>query len=318
MKTCKYLETTLVFSKNNISPCYSCFQDKTPQYLEEGSIVDFLSRKNDMKKEINSDINDTLPCKNCCHIMDGGNGVHKYNLLVFGFWEEIHPQYNIEEIINNLYKQDLTDKDNLIIEFQSGDIRNFRIFNRLIKIFVENGYKEIKFTLNNVIYHQAIEKILEKNKGSLSFVLDYQDKKDIKYLKKHTRTLKHYIEKAADKNAIKIYYTLDKNNDDKIKNIEQFINQMYITGINYLSLRLHNDNINEWINAPLPLKNCNKNIDKLILHFFKTAKKYCFYSDMSYKEQNMVLRKIFKTRKMLSFKYKMKQFFNGFRRNNEI
>jgi len=318
MKSCKYIDTTLVFSNQNISPCYSCFQNDVPQYIEDDKQTDFKERKQEIIKELNSNSKFEFPCKKCCHFQEDYDDTIKYSLIIFSFWDSAKPEYNIEEIITNLYNQDLIQRDNLTVEFHSSDIRNFRIFNRIIKIFEKNGYKEINFVLNNIIYHKAIEKILEKGKGSLSLIFDYKNNKNIVYLNHNSRKIKQYLEKAKDKKAIKIYYTLDKNNKDTKLQIEQFIKQMYIIGINFLSLRLNNDNIIKWLNEPVPLKNCPKNLDKIILHFFELSKKYCFYSDMNYKEQNIVFNKIFKTKKILSFKYKIKQFLNSFRRKDEI
>ncbi len=315
MKSCKYISTTLVFTNQNISPCYSCFQNEVPQYIENDKQADFKERKQEIIRELNSDSKFEYPCKECCHFKESNNvDTIKYSLFIFSFWGSAKPEYNIEEIITNLYNQDLIQKDKLTIEFHSSDIRNFGIFNKIIKIFEKNGYKEINFVLNNIIYHKTIEKILGKGKGSLSLIFDYNENKKLVYLKQNSRKIKNYIEKAKDKKAIKIYYTLDENNKDTKLQIEQFINQMYIIGINFLSLRLNNDNIIKWLNEPVPLKDCPKNLDKIILHFFELSKKYCFYSDMNYKEQNIVFNKIFKTKKMLSFKYKIKQFLNFFRR----
>ena len=99
-------------------------------------------------------------------------------------------------------------------------------------------------------------------------------------------------------------------NDNK-KDIKNFINETFKIGINIIGLRLYYKDISSWINEPIPLPKCKKELGKLILYFFKMAKKYSFFLDMDYTEQNIVLKKIFRTNKQQnkSFTERIKKIF---------
>lgn len=315
MKTCKYINSTLVFTSERITPCYSCFAEKAPHYLKTGGsnveIINFEEKRKQIIEDINSPFIREFPCNTCCQLIENNEAETKYKHIILSFWQDSPLKYNIFETIQNLYQQNLIDIDNLIVEFQSGNIDNFRELNKLIRLFEANGCKKINFLINNVSYKPIIEEILQKEKGSLSILFDSKDKESNK-LHATAKTLKQYMESAKNKNEIKIYYTLIENGSTTKKDIKNFIELMFRIGINTLGLRLDHTYINEWINKDIPLTNCSKNFGELIIFFFKLAKKYSFYLDMDYTEQNIVLNKIFKTNKLqkLSLFEKIKKFFH--------
>ena len=314
MKACKYINNTLVFTSSNITPCYSCFQDQAPSYLKNNNEsienINFKEKKQEIIEEISSEKIKYIPCNDCCHLMEYETIQEQYNQIILSFWNNKPLKYNIFEVIQDLYEQHLLDTDNLIIEFQSGDIDNFRELNKLITLFEANGYKKISFLINNIVYRTYIDEILKQGKGTLSVILDYRNKQN-SAPNIFSKILRMYIGNAKDKNSIKIYYTLIKNYNDTKKDIRNFVETMYKIGINIIGVRLDYQDISSWINKPIPLNNCKKDYSKLILYFFKIAKRYSFYLDMDYKEQNIILRKIFKTNKLQnkSFIERIKNFF---------
>ena len=314
MRTCKYINNILLFTPQNITPCYSCFSDKAPCYInfsaEKYEKINFEKIKKNIIEKINSKDIKGIPCDTCCQIIDCEEIPSKYTHIILSFWNNDSLKYNIFEVIQDLYKKNLLDTDNLIIEFQCGDIDNFRELNKLITLFEANGYKTINFLINNIKYRPYIDEILKQGKGTLSIICDFENKDRIDN-SSYSKILRMYIGNAKDKNSIKVYYTLIKNCSDNIKDIKNFIETMFKTGINYIGLRLYYKDISNWINKTIPLNNCSKDYSKLILYFFKMAKKYSFYLDMDYKEQNIVLRKIFRTNKIQnkSFIKKIKKIF---------
>ncbi len=315
MKTCKYINNTLIFTSDNITPCYSCFSNKAPFYfnfnIKEYENINFKEKKQEILKKINSENIKSFPCYKCCQLTEYEETPSKYTHIILSFWNNITLKYNIFDVILDLYKQNLLDTDNMLIEFQSGDIDNFKELNKLITLFEANGYKQINFFINNVKYRPIIDEILKQGKGNLSVIFDNRDKKHLS-INYFSKTLKMYIENAKDKNGIKIYYTLIKDCNDSKKDIKNFIESMYKIGINVIGLRLDYKDISNWINSAIPLYNCKKDFSDLILYFFRIAKKYSFYLDMDYTEQNIVLKKIFKTNKLQkkSFINKIKAFFH--------
>lgn len=314
MKTCKYINDTLLFTPDNITPCYSCFSDKAPYYInfnfDEYENINFTIIKQTIINKINSNYVKDIPCNNCCQLIDCGEIPSKYNHIILNFWNNNPLKYNIFEVIQDLYKQSLLDINNLIVDFQSGDIDNFKELNKLISLFEANGYRTINFLINNVKYRPFIDEILKSGKGTLSIIYDFENKKHIDN-NSFSKVLRMYIGNAKDKNSIKIYYTLIMDYNDNKKDIKNFIVETFKIGINIIGLRLYYKDISNWINAPIPLQNCKKELNKLILYFFKIAKKYSFYLDMDYPEQNIILRKIFRTNKIQnkSFIKKIKKIF---------
>ena len=152
--------------------------------------------------------------------------------------------------------------------------------------------------MNKVVYLPIIEEMLSKGKSSLYIIYDFKDNGKItekEYGPQHI--LRSYISTAKDKNAISVHYQLIKDFNDTEKDIVKFITTMYIIGINKISFNLENKDITKWLNGPLPLSNYPQKIRELTLVFFKLAKKYSFYIDLDFREQVLVLKKIFKTYK---------------------
>ena len=280
MKTCKYINNTLLFTPENITPCYSCFSDKAPSYInfnsEEYENINFDKIKRNILKKINSKDIKGIPCDTCCQIIDCEEIPSKYTHIILSFWNNDSLKYNIFEVIQDLYKKNLLDTDNLIIEFQCGDIDNFRELNKLITLFESNGYKTINFLINNVKYRPFIDEILKQGKGNLSIIYDFKDNNNFDN-NVFSKVLRMYICNAKNKNSIKIYYTLVMDYNDNKKDIKNFINETFKIGINIIGLRLYYKDISSWINEPIPLPKCKKELGKLILYFFKMAKKYSFF-----------------------------------------
>lgn len=319
MKACKYINTTIIFSEDRITPCYSSYMNQAPFYalikdcLAED--INFESKHNEFIQELNSSCIENYPCKNCCHLTDFDIFSNKYNSIIIKLWNNKPLKYDIYKIISDLYDKNLIDKEFLIVEFQCGDIRISSIYKNLIELFKQKGCKKFKIFTNNLMYDSVVEELLKSNKCEI--FVSYNNDSIKSKEQKHSilKVFRHYIKSTENKDAIKAYYNLSYCRNLKDKDIEQFVKLMYSTGINCLSLRLDYELISKWINSSVPLKDCSKNLHRNILYFFKLCRYYSFYSDMNYEEQNIVLKKIFKTNKKISL---FKKFIKLFRKKNEI
>ena len=302
MNSCPFIDTTLIFSEKNVAPCYIFLSEKVPLYLnkEQDEIrnIDFRQRKNEINNILNSEKINHYSCKNCCNIITDNQFNGKYDHFIFSLWNKTDFEYDFIEIIKQLYEQDMIDRENLKIEIQSKDFLTMSYLARMISLFEEYGYKEIVFMMNKVVYLPIIEEMLSKGKSSLYINYDFKDTGKIvekEYGPQHI--LRSYIATAKDKNAISVHYQLIKDFNDTEKDVVKFITTMYIIGINKISFNLENKDITKWLNEPLPLSNYPQKIRELALIFFKLARKYSFFIDLDFREQILVLKKIFKTYK---------------------
>ncbi len=318
MKTCKYIDNILIFSEDKISPCYSANSERAPFYAEKMQFgqenINFEERYKQIIDELNSDNIKNYACNNCFQIFETESLKTKYNLIIVQNWENKPLKYDIKSIIKNLYENNLIDKEKLVVEFQIVDIRQARKYEKLISFFKENGIKKFRFLTNNLACDSLVEYLLSINKCEIYLTYNFKFIKEIKSQNAMVQILRRYMDAAVDKNSINVYYNLTPFYNDNNRDIEQFIKLIYRAGVNYLSLRLNYKNLNDWINAPIPI-NCPPKLDKCILYFFKLCKNYSFYSDMSYEEQNIVLKKIFKTNKKVPLYKKFQQLF---RKKDEI
>ena len=341
MKVCSEIYNTIAFNLDDITPCCVAGIGFPPLYSEfnEAENIDYSQKQNEMLKIINSEEIKNYKCKDCCYVKENNNSLinSKYKLIVIRHWTAcncdciycnikgmgsgILPKYNPYGIIKKLYENNLIDKENLEVHFQGGDIGVLKEFTQLVELFEEYGYKRIDFCTNNIIYQPIIERIIAKNKGTLSLSLDCGSKntylkiKQVDKFNKYIENLKKYINCTEYKNSIIVNYIIVKGINDNKKEISKFLNLMEKIGVSNVGLRLDYNYANSWISKQVPLNDCPDNLDKLILYFFKLAKKKNIKLDMSCFEQNGTILKVFRTnkilRKKMSFTDKIKKFLTG-------
>ena len=310
MNFCPFVSTTLIFSEKNIAPCYIFLSEKVPLYLdkelEETENINFKQKKQEINDILNNEQTNSFSCQNCCNLTTKNLKNEKYDHFIFSLWNKTNFEYDIHKIIKQLYEDDMIDIENLKVEIQSKDFLTMDYLEQIIDLFEKYGYEEIIFMMNKVVYLPIIEKQLEKGKASLCIIYEYKNNGKLiekEYGPQHI--LRSYISTAKNKNAISVHYQFKKDYNDNKKDIINFITIMYIIGINKISFNLENKDITKWLNEPLPLSSYPKKIKDLALLFFKTANKYSFYIDMNFREQTLVLKKIFKTYKKKEFKLKL-------------
>ena len=324
MKTCSQINNTIVFNPQEILPCCVNGDGDIPRYAKLDEIkkgnVDYKVQKAKLVELIDSDKLYLCKCNSCSYIEEKENlpANNKYNLIVLRHWtacnckciycniknnQEIGKAlYNPAEIIKELYSKDMIDKENLVVHFQGGDIGVLKEFEEIVNVFEENGFERIDFCTNNIIYQPAVQKILSEGKGTLSLSLDcgsdkiYKKIKGVDKFNQYIENLGRYIQNTKNKDLIIVNYIIVHGVNDSRNEIKKFIELMDKTGVKQVGLRLDHNYMNNWVNSPIPI-DCPNNLDKIILYFFKLAKKHNIQLD-SYKELNLTLLKIFRTNKL--------------------
>ena len=301
MNFCPFIDTTLIFTEDCITPCYTNFADKTPYYLKANlkkqKIPNFSKEKESFYKIINSLRINSYSCKNCVHLVTEETKFKKYNHIIISLWQNKAFKYDFFAIIKDIYKLGMLDIENLIVEIQSGNFAEISELNKILAIFKAIGYKEIHFMMNNVIYHPCIENILKEGKCSLCIIPNLRNNELEGREATIKNVLRRYMNAAKNKNSISVYFELIRGISDNEVAVSDFVKMMYTCGLNKIALRLDNNDINKWLKGTIPLQDCPSYFSTLILLFFKLCRRYSFYLDMSYTEQNIVFKKIFKSNK---------------------
>lgn len=322
MKTCQWLNTSLFFFPIEILPCCVLGERENLAYANperrEHVNMDFKERKKQLNDILNNEeIIKKYKCFDCMYRVeqDAKAEDKKINLIGFHHWRACNcgciycfekddknhflPVYSPYKILQQLYQDSLIDSENLRVWFQGGDIAVLKDFDKYIDLFEQNGFMKIDFSTNNIKYMPKIESILKANKGSLCVSLDcgtaetYRKIKCVNKFDKVVKNLEKYIKNVRNDNLITVNYIILDGINDNEEEISKFMDLMYQIGVKRVALRLEHKHVAEWSHTE-KIEYCSPNLDKIIIHFFKTARKYNMFINMDCKEQNQCIIKIFR------------------------
>lgn len=248
--SCKLLNNHLHFSsRNTLEPC--CSANIGPALVSnlsnKDSILDFINQK---KIIINQLKKGQIPreCQNCVHLsLYEKNKNFKIEKITLNHYtqcncaciyctqgnrdlekikeDEKKPViYDVLKFINELYDNDLIDKEKLYIDFQGGNISCLKNHEEIINNFLKRGVGTIYIPTNNIIYMPIIEKLLQMKKGELCTALDSGTKetylriKQVDKFEKSIENIRQYINKAGNDSIIIKYIIVNGYND----NIDEF------------------------------------------------------------------------------------------------
>ena len=195
--------------------CYNCF------FLRERKESDVI---NDKYNEIN--ISHWTNCN--CHCIYCSRNKNN-NILIKNLFQKRGQHYDLLPIVQDLYKNDLLDKENLIVRFQGGDIGVLEEFEDLVKEFDKNGTKMFHFLSNNIIYQPIIAEMFKKDKAFLITSLDCGSKETYKKIKKVNQfdkminNLKRYKEECGEKAKLNVKYVIVENYNDNLQEAKNFL-----------------------------------------------------------------------------------------------
>lgn len=92
------------------------------------------------------------------------------------FYKKFVEQFNVYEIVQDMIKKEILDK-NALIDITGGEPTLYPRFNELLALLVEYGCKNIRVLTNAIIYSPAIEKALKADAVTLIISLDAGTKK---------------------------------------------------------------------------------------------------------------------------------------------
>ena len=253
---CELLNQNLHFScRNALEPC--CAANIGPALVSELSTKDsILSFIESRKKYIEMLKNGEIPneCKDCVHIQEYKETTDfRINKMTLNHYtqcncaciyctqgnrtfEKIKEDENkpvlfdVLKFINELYDNDLIDKEKLYIDFQGGNISCLKNHADIIKTFLDRGVGTIYIPTNNIIYMPIIEDLLKMKKGEVCTALDsgtretYLKLKQVDKFDKSVENIKRYITAAGNDSVIIKYIIVNGYND----NLEEFTKFMDI------------------------------------------------------------------------------------------
>ena len=139
--------------------------------------------------------------------------------------------FDVLKFINELYDNDLVDREKLYIDFQGGNISCLKNHEEIINTFLTRGVGTIYIPTNNIVYMPIIEKLLRIKKGELCTALDsgcsetYLKIKQVDKFDKSIENIKKYIT-AAGNDSIIIKYIIVNGYNDNLEEFKMFLNKM--------------------------------------------------------------------------------------------
>ena len=121
----------------------------------------------------------------------------------------------IYKTLEELYKKDLIDRNNLFVNFGGGELGVLKEFPKLVNLFLRNDVQNIWCETSGIRYSNELAKALEKGKAGLSIAICSGTRETYKKIKKRDKynqvlkNLKNYV-KAAKK------FKQDQNNDCRV------------------------------------------------------------------------------------------------------
>ncbi len=237
----------------------------------------------------------------------------KYNLIVINSIQNENKKIltNICNQIAELYSHQLIDKEKLVLRLNCPDANKINKYKPILDVLNEKGFKYVEFVNKNLNYNSLLETMLKEQKAALCLKMSY----GVKLNEKSIKNLKMYLEHAKNKENINVHCVIEDIDNADEKGINDFIKLMYKIGINTIGLRVDGKYLDSNVYYKFPDK-----LNGIFINFFKTARQYCFCIDVKNKEQNELLRKLCKKKKIkkISLKTKIKNIIFRIEDNYEI
>lgn len=234
---------------------------------------------------LNDEDIDKSPCKGCFYLrpMQNHNAISPtYKMLHLSHWTQCNcgciycsrmkdskgaiiskssksSYYNMLPVLKGLYKNNLLDKENLVVVFQGGDISVLKEFKDLLKECLKKGLKEAIIITNNIVYQPMVFELLKKEKGKLMTSLDagtretYLKLKRVDKFKETVSNLKKYAELTKGERIV-VKYIIVEDYNDNIEEINKYLDLLLSIGIKNTEFQIDNKYalFTDLDNNPLP------------------------------------------------------------------
>ena len=149
--------------------------------------------------------------------------------------------YDVLKFINELYDNELIDREKLYIDFQGGNISCLKNHQEIIQTFLDRGVGTIYIPTNNIVYMPVIEKLLKMKKGEVCTALDsgcketYEKIKQVDKFDKSIENLKKYVAVSGGSSII-VKYIIVNGYNDNLQEFTLFMEKMREIGIKIIVL----------------------------------------------------------------------------------
>ena len=167
--------------------------------------------------------------------------------------------YDLFPIIKQFYKEKLINTKDLKVEFQGGSISVLKEFPDLVKIFLKNGVKDIKFFTNSIRYMPQIVDASKKCNVHIVCSLDAGTRETFKKLKivdkfdDVVKNLKKYRSKSKNI-EINTKYILIEGINDNLDELSKFFDVIESIGtdVTQLDMDYHKVMMNKGVHYDVP------------------------------------------------------------------
>lgn len=307
--SCDFLNNELGFFTGRIAGCCSGYDGvdyaKITSPDDKVSWNEILKIKKDSIRLLEKGI---IPegCKNCYKIKPYEKAKnYKFNRIILNYYQQCNcgciycsqredtkgeivlekrPSkfYNLMPHVKELYKKNLLDVEDLIVDFQGGDLSVLDEFEPLIEEFLKNGVKSFVFATNNIIYQPMIAKALNQTQGMFVTSLDCGSEDMYKKIKRVDKfndvieNLRRYKEEITNPSvSIMVKYIIVQNLNDNVEEIEKFINCMKQLQIKTIQLEINYHDV-------LMCKDKKFVLPKHYKGLFEFAEKKCKESEINF------------------------------------
>lgn len=271
---CEELNNVLSCFHDRIMSC--CSGQVGPVYFDKyrGENIDwkaFKQFKIDSFALLNDENIDKSPCNGCFFLREKTNEdtvVPSYKMLNISHWTQCNcgciycarmndshgkisykseksEYYDMLPLLKQLYKENLLNREKLMVSIQGGDISVLKEFENIVKECLKNGVYSFDILSNNIKYQPIIKHLLDLNKTHFTTALDCADREMYYKLKRvdkfndSVNNLKKYAKSKHPENVIVKYIIIEHINDN-IETITNFVNLVSNIGLSCIELMIDN------------------------------------------------------------------------------
>lgn len=157
-------------------------------------------------------------------------------------WKDVQKKYQLLPIINALYNADLIDKQNLLVEFQGGNVSCLDEFDDLINVFTSQNCNNFKILTNGIKYLDSFDELCNKSTVLFGISLDSGTKetfykiKNVDKFENVIETIKRIMNTTRAKVCLKYIIIQDVN--DNIEEIKKFADLVADLKLDYFDVEI--------------------------------------------------------------------------------
>lgn len=158
--------------------------------------------------------------------------------------------YHVLPMLKSLFAlgEEEINKKQMKIDFQGGDLCVLDEFEDIMEFFIEQDFKRIDLTTNNIVYQPVIERCLRENRCVLISSLDcgcretYRKIKGVDKFDVYIDNLRRYAAVAENTHRFLISYIIIQKFNDNLEEAQKFLNLMKELGMVKIRLEIdYND-----------------------------------------------------------------------------